>query len=498
MQMPFRNRILQCLRLGMQEVKNTEVTQEIRLNEGLPDIGRVLLTWGQCLLRSKQWQADTVEVSGGIKTWTLYMPEDGTEPRVVESWLPFQQRWDVESHDRTGPVLVLPLLRYADSRSISARKIMLRAGIGILCQAYLPMETEVFDPVELPEDIALLRRNYPLRLPVESGEKVFTTDEEENLDLPGTGWKILSSVMNPEITEKRVMNDKVVFKGNGNLRLLCRSQDGSIQETFLEMPFSQIAELDAAHGAQAQADIHVVLTDLELDLQETGQLRIKCGLVAQYLIDEEQMLEVVEDAYSPCRQVRPEIRELDIPAVLEDKTEMIPVEQNLPGQSGQVIVTSFLPDHPKLRHGAGEIHMELSGQLQTLFYGSEGQLQAGVARWESDQGIPADSGCAVHAVVQPSGQVQSRTEDDHIEMSTQLQLQMRTMSCSTIPMIAGLEFGEMVEPDGNRPSLILRRCADATLWDLAKGYGSTVEAIRSANHLAGEPEADQLLLIPVS
>ena len=67
-----------------------------------------------------------------------------------------------------------------------------------------------------------------------------------------------------------------------------------------------------------------------------------------------------------------------------------------------------------------------------------------------------------------------------------------------MPMIAGLEMGEMEKPDANRPSLILCRKGDRRLWDVAKETGSTVEKIMAANRLEGEPEDHRILLIPVS
>ena len=60
------------------------------------------------------------------------------------------------------------------------------------------------------------------------------------------------------------------------------------------------------------------------------------------------------------------------------------------------------------------------------------------------------------------------------------------------------ELGEEREPDGNRPSLILRRAGNQRLWDIAKESGSTMDAIRKANHLQEEPAPGQMLLIPVS
>jgi hypothetical protein len=64
-------------------------------------------------------------------------------------------------------------------------------------------------------------------------------------------------------------------------------------------------------------------------------------------------------------------------------------------------------------------------------------------------------------------------------------------------MITAVELGQQKQPDPNRPSLILRRAGDQRLWDLAKDSGSTMDAIRRANGLKGDPLPDQMLLIPV-
>jgi len=64
--------------------------------------------------------------------------------------------------------------------------------------------------------------------------------------------------------------------------------------------------------------------------------------------------------------------------------------------------------------------------------------------------------------------------------------------------VCGLELGEEQEPDAARPSLVVRRFTEHdSLWSLAKVCGSSVEAILNANGLQTEPNAEQLLLIPV-
>ena len=74
-----------------------------------------------------------------------------------------------------------------------------------------------------------------------------------------------------------------------------------------------------------------------------------------------------------------------------------------------------------------------------------------------------------------------------------------TARCTTvIPQVTGLEMGELLPPDPNRPSMILRRVENGSLWDMAKACNSTVEAIMEANALAEDPEPGKILLIPVS
>ena len=40
----------------LQDVQTAELTQQIKLSDGMPDIGRILAAWGQVILRGKEWQ----------------------------------------------------------------------------------------------------------------------------------------------------------------------------------------------------------------------------------------------------------------------------------------------------------------------------------------------------------------------------------------------------------------------------------------------------------
>ena len=58
MELQFEKKLIPCLRTVMRQVQTQEQTQEeVRLPEGMPDIGRVLSSWGQVLIRGKEWRS---------------------------------------------------------------------------------------------------------------------------------------------------------------------------------------------------------------------------------------------------------------------------------------------------------------------------------------------------------------------------------------------------------------------------------------------------------
>lgn len=496
MQLQFSKSAIRCLGTALQDVRTSETTQELRLPDGMPDIGRVLTTWGQIQLRSKEWQGSSVLISGGVMTWTLYAPEDGTEPRSVESWLPFQMRWELPETDREGTLQVRLLLRFADSRSLSSRKMMVRAGVTAQIQGVYPMEREVSSAGELPEDVQILKTTYPLRLLMESGEKTFLVDEE--LVVPDNGVaaeKLLGIMVTSEIREKKVLTNRIIFKGILNVHLVYRDSDGKVHSRNLPMAFSQLTELDRGYSAEAQSDIRMAVTSLDADLDQ-GKLRMKCGLTAQYLVDDRQMLELVQDAYSPLRHIKVESREIKLPVILEDRTEFVTAEQTLPGQHGQSADMVFLPEFPRVRQTDNTAEMEFPGVFQGLVYDENDALQGISSRWDGKTSLPAHGNSQILSSV-TGGDVQPMTSSEGMILTAPLAVGMRTVTNQEIPMVDALELGELQEPDPARPSLILRNAGGETLWELAKNNASTIAAISAANGLSGEPMSEQMLLIPV-
>ena len=226
-------------------------------------------------------------------------------------------------------------------------------------------------------------------------------------------------------------------------------------------------------------------------------MRLKCGLVGQYLVDDRQMMQIVEDSYSPLRPVEPRMQPLELPAVLDSRSENIYGEQTIPADANVIVDSVYLPDYPRQRRTADGMEAEIPGMFQVLYYGEDGALRSGTARWEGQWAMKADGGSSIAMDVAPVGRPLASIGDGSIRMQSETLVRADTVSDQGLPMVTGLEMGQLQEPDPMRPSVILRRMGDDDLWSMAKGSGSTVDAIRQANGFQEEPERGRMLLIPV-
>lgn len=499
MEMQFDRISVPYLQKLTDQLRCQEQTLEVRLPDGMPDIGRVLGAWGQVIVRSKEWGSGTMSLSCGVMTWVLYMPEDGECVQSVEAWLPFSVKWELPETRYDGKILASCLLKSVDARSTSARKLMVRANLEAMGEAWQWAEVQVPIPDAVPEDVAVLTASYPVLLPKEAGEKMFLL--EDQLSLPANCPKIeklLYYTLVPEILEKKVMAGKVVFRGVAMVHILYRGEDGRLYTWDWELPFSQYGDLEGEYDGEPEVTVRPCVTSLDISLDENGELQLKAGILGQYLLWDRTMLTVAEDAYSPRREMALTREELTLPAVLDRTVQTVQSERSVQADVQQIVDVTFCPRFGEQERIDNGISFTLPGQMQMLYYDPEGMLQGLTTPYEGKWNLPAAENAAVDARVTPTGKPQAIPGAGNVSLRAEVNVDAVTTAGQGIPVVAGMDIGELEKTNPNRPSLILCRVGKRRLWDVAKQCGSTVEAIRRANDLQGEPDRDAILLIPIA
>lgn len=498
MDIQFEKTVVPCLHTILQDNKLQEKTLDIKLSEELPDIGRVIMSWGQVLMRGKEWRDRAIEINCGVMIWVLYEPEDGGAPRCVEAWLPMQVSWNIDECEKDGELSFQPLLQSVETRCVSARKLVARVSVGVSVMATVQGEVICLSPSSVPEDIHLRNEEYIVSLPKEAGEKTFRLEEE--FELPGDVPKldsVVSYIVQPVVSEQRLMGDKLIIRGTADLHIVYSGKDGILCNWDFSLPFSQYSQLEQEYSSEAEAKIVPVLSSLEFERGEGEKLFWKIGITAQYIIYDKTTVSILSDAYSNSREIATKTESLYFPSELDKERLNIKLELSFDMEGFSVADASFCPDHPRIEEINEQRRILLSGSFRIVGYDQNGKLCGVSKKWEKTHDINADPSVMVKALMTPAVKIDAMYAGNGINLMGQLPLELSFVCGQGMPMITDLTVSDLKISNDQKPTLIIKKCGDKTLWDHAKSCGSTVESIRNANNLLQEAAMDQMLLIPI-
>jgi hypothetical protein len=175
---------------------------------------------------------------------------------------------------------------------------------------------------------------------------------------------------------------------------------------------------------------------------------------------------------------------LQLPHISQEKKETI-FAQFTPKDSGRLMDAAFFLDQPQIhKHPDGTEH-QLCGKYQLLHFDSNGLMQSETGKWEQTMQSEADAQLCVYLSGNPEAS------------GAELMVESVLVEQVDLPGVCALTLTDQDKQQAQRPSLILRKKGEDSLWQVAKETGSTVERILQANGLDAEPPADQMLLIPV-
>lgn len=498
MEMKLDQKSIRYLENIMNDHKKQEQTQEIKLSNDLPDIGSILGAWGQCFVRGKQWLGNGVEVSGGTKVWVIYKADQTEEINCVETWIPFQFSWELHTYEPDGMINATCNVCAIDVRNTSSRKMILRTDIAMFVDIYTEKETYISVQGECCENIQCLKREHNLFIPKEVGEKTFSIDED--LTIPASYpqvSKILKYQMRLEITDKKVITQKVVFRGTAIICISYLGTDGAICCWECEVPFSQYSDLDVDFDEGCYILLEPMLSGLEVGFSDENKISVTAGVICQYSIYGYESILVTQDAYCPGMNTDVHDSALIIPTLLDHKDELVHMDHNIDVPANRVVDVSVSLGKPITSYENENTKIMLPCDIKVLYYDTDAVLRSEHISVQKILRENCHSSAKTRCYCVLSGSTRATVGVSGCNAGFDVLVCNLITTDELIQMVTGVEIMEKAECC-KRPSLILCRKEDGTLWDIAKRYGSTVEMIERINCLQSEPDTNKLLIVPIA
>ena len=472
--------------------KQSLISAESVVPDTLPDIGRIVWTQGGLLLKGKELRPEGVSVSGEVWASVLYLTEGLDALESLRLTKPFRMDFENARPDAEA----MPTLRWrldrVEARALNPRKLQASFVVSAQLRCYekssLPKNTALPDE---REGLYLLRRQQEVMAVTGVWEKQFSLREQ----LPVSAGrpcpeKILGEELHFEELQAERLGPRTVFKGSVKLSLWGLDDRGLPQRQYFSLPFSQL--LDTGETEWSEYSLHIEPSSAYLSWVESAagerSLDAEIHAVAQLCVYDRVTTVTAADAYStrmPCQvqgEERRYLRRLERENVRLRADTTLP----MPDDAGELLaVQRFWEPLEANRESTGQ-----SLTLDLLYRKKDGGLACARRSLRLEQEAVQDG-----ARLQETREtlLDLRPEEDRLHLRCESEASFLREERQSVFCVTGLALDEDracgIE---TLPELFLvRRREGEGLWDLAKAYRSSVEAIAARN-----PEDAELLLVP--
>lgn len=486
----------------------SQVTMEEDLNvpDQKADILKIIHRQGEFRPDEVKGEDGKVKVRGIFLYRILYIGE-GNEgmPEVLEGSIPVDEIVFLNETEE-GDVLDFHWeLEDLHASMIHSRKANLKGILVLAVEAFREQPAALVGSPEDCQDLYL--RTIPVRLQQEVIHRKDTLRIKEELNLPPGRpniRRVLWKEMRLQGTDVRQEEGKLLVKGELVVFFLYESEEDSARLQWLEqsIPFHQEVECESCH-ADLFGKAEIRLGRAEMDLQpdydgEPRMLRIDAVLELLLRYFEENTCDVLCDAYSLSREIRPKHKKYDWDFVtnVSDSRARVTGRMKLPEEAPNVLqVISF----------GGQIHLDHTERNERGLL-LQGNVELWVLYAASDDAQPI--ACAVHSFpFEHTAEMSGLDEKSdwqpflcmdqlnvgmmdarELEMKAVIQARILFRTPETLDAVEDLEEAPLdLERLKQMPGMVIHVVQPGeSLWDIAKSHAATCRAVLEMNEMKEE------------
>lgn len=487
-----------------------EETAETIVPDYLPDIARIVDAHGCLFLRSREINDGRVSVTGQIRMTLLYLAEDAQGLRAFTYTLPLEHTMEGRAAEGAADSALVGRLCMPEVRALNPRKILTRVSVELTLTPYAPCTLTVCSGVEEQESYGIEMLCEKRELPIIRAirEKDFTFSDE--VLLSGTKEAIrelLRSKCALRLTDCKEVGNKLVLKGTVQFEALYLDASGALAQVSSELPFSQILDGIAEETGDISARASLRLTGAEIRVGSESEpdndhaISLRLTISAFAVLSEQRSVCCVADLYSTSCELNAKLENAELSGEPTFFTrEQIMRERLETGAEVKAVLSTDICFSGASVSGSGDAaELRATASLRVLCLDENDAPLLSERRAEVllKTDFPTTGRVSVQNVC--ALDVSTSIGADGVELRFPVQFTLSAAETPCYPCLTALQAEKRAESGQNAPSLVLRAMKQGErLWDIAKQYRTTVDAILAANELAEEAAAaaGRLLLIP--
>lgn len=491
---------IDCYDKVFSQTLRKEETQDAVVPDTLPDIGEILSTSGDLLIRSKDVGEGRARIEANVPARVAYVPENGEGACCLEVNVPLYVSVEDESIPEGGVCTAEMSLAVLETKVLNPRKVCVRAEAVFTVDCWAEGQMAFAGaPEEDAEGVHVLERSVTVTPVCTVTEKTFVlTDEFTIPDTMPPAATILSQQTQVQADDVKTVGTKIVVKGSAKSSLLYVSEEmvpGAVEFTT---EFSQVIEAETM-PEEPFVSVSILPSGTYYDLSggdgRTGEMELH--LVAQATVCGEKEAECLTDAYSNRCALEMETETMEItrvrkPLILrETLRDQIPTAE----AAAEILQGCYRLGSARAEGGTVTLPVTVCVHYKT----AEGRLCAAKKNFTVEFRCELEEGQRLAPAGVSAESLSLAPAAGGIEARLPLEARVFVQETEAVQRVTAITADEDAPIDlSGRPSLVLLKVRSGDdLWALAKANASTVRAITEANGLDSLTAPwEKLILIP--
>ncbi len=498
-------------------VYDGQTEQSIELEYVLPDYYPDVFKLLKCTLTPKIVSYSVSEnklfIDGVVYVRVLYLGEGSSEINVVEQRTAYSKTVELSRAVRSPRVYIFPSVDYCTSRAVSGRKIDIRGAVSLKIKVTGLYETELLGGAagmgtqvstsEIPvcDDRLIGGSQYIVREDIETGAG-------------GGITAILSSECTASVTDTKVISDKVVVKGEANVKALylIKKSSGESSAEVMEatVPLSRIIDMNGVTDQHTTfAELDIMDFSLEIKPDDSGENRtFGCDMTVDCKVSayKESQIKLVNDLYSTEYESSYTVASVRTEGMPRPVSVQCPLRSDVEYSDGnigeiydaccEIVSVTLSPDDN------GKTKLNVRTLLRIIGKSSDGTPIV-VEKNEStdiDTDILQNECFTAYPTAHASGVSFGISGDNTAEVRAQICISGLVSRVDEINAVSEITINEDCPKQKNNEYALRIYYADEgeNVWDISKRYNTSAAAIIAENDLDGEsPTVSGMILIPI-
>ncbi len=485
---------------------------DFSLPDYCPDIQRILKCQVYPRVNMRSISGDRLDVEGIAVVRLLYLDAGKMTVRCCEHSTPFSCSFHLKSMPMNANIFTKTRVEYINCRAVSPRKLDIHGAFSVCARIVCRTRQELLCGVE-GDSIEQKKRKIPASHVLGSGQQQFGVSEVLEL---GQGKPPAESIIRSDVTavvhDYKAIANKLILKGEALIKVLYVSdmESGEMNTMEYAVPISQIVDVDGVEeGSVCDARLDVLNHDLQIRTDSMGDdtlLAAELKLVATVDAYAQSEVELVTDAYSTEVALDLEKKQTTIEQLVELIGDTFIDKKSLDLSEGGISSMIDLWNEMAVVSAHAENGQLLfKGKLNACILGMDAEntpmylervIDFEMARDWSGRPENIRCDCEV-SVLSMNYRISS---DGSLEVKTELKITAAVYaeaSCQAVVDVVPDESRPMAK-DTSAALTIYYADAGEALWNIARAYCTSVEAIKRENDLDCDILEDRgMLLIPM-